>query len=157
LTCNPEPPMAFLADRSVDVVFAYSVFSHLAESVAGKWIAEFARVLAPGGVLLATTQRRAFLDVCASFHGKTEFAHLWHKNLSQSFIPIDKAKEDYDAGKFLFSGTGGGEYRDGSFYGEALIPKKYIEREFSRHLALRDFLDDPARLPQALFVMQKRK
>ena len=35
----------------------------------------------------------------------------------------DQALSDYDAGKFLHSATGGGDFRPSSFYGETLIPK----------------------------------
>lgn len=79
----------------------------------------------------------------------------WYKALAKSFIPIENAKQEYDDGKFLYSSTGGGGPRDKSFYGEALIPKKYIEQKYAPFLTLRDFFDDPSKLPQALFVMQK--
>jgi SAM-dependent methyltransferase len=152
---DPLPPLGFLEDRSLDVVFAYSVFTHLAEATARAWVAEFARVLRPGGIFLATTQRRSFLDFCESLRGKGDSReNPWCRSLARSFLPVAKAKEEYDSGKFLFS-DGGGFYGDNPHYGEALIPKSYIEREYSRYLILRDFLDDPARLPQALFVMQK--
>jgi SAM-dependent methyltransferase len=155
-TVQPEPPMKFLKNRSLDVIFAYSVFSHLAEPVALQWIEEFSRILKPKGILLATTQGRSFLDFCESLHDKPlDQEHVWWKGLARSFLPIDQAKKDYDSGKFLFSSTGGGVYREKSFYGEAIIPKQYVEREFTRFLALRDFVDDRAVLPQALFVMQK--
>jgi SAM-dependent methyltransferase len=155
-TVHPEPPMEFLENNSLDVIFAYSVFSHLSEDVARQWIGEFARVLKPKGLLLATTQGRSFLDFCESLHDKQgELEHAWWKGLARSFLPMEKAKEDYDSGKFLFSPTGGGSYREKSFYGEAIISRQYVEREYARFLTLRDFVDDRGKLPQALFVMQK--
>ena len=154
-TSNPEPPMTF-ESNSLDVIFAYSVFSHLAEPVALKWIEEFSRILKPNGILLATTQRRSFLDFCQSLQEQKEPLEFgWYKALAKSFIPIENAKQEYDDGKFLYSSTGGGGPRDKSFYGEALIPKKYIEQKYAPFLTLRDFFDDPSKLPQALFVMQK--
>lgn len=153
---HPEPPTTF-ESNSLDVIFAYSVFSHLAEPVALKWIEEFSRILKPNGILLATTQSRSFLDFCKSFQDKKEeeLEFGWFKKLAQSFIPIEKAKQDYDNGEFLYSSTGGGGPRDKSFYGEALIPRRYIEKKYTPFLSLQDFVDDPTKLPQALFVMQK--
>jgi SAM-dependent methyltransferase len=154
-TVNPLPPMAF-DYSSLDVIFAYSVFSHLAEHAARAWIGEFARVLKPGGILLATTQRRGFLDFCESLQrAQGEPASGWHKSLARSFIPIEQAKRDFDDGKFLYAATGGGGPRDSSFYGEAIIPEAYIRREYAPLLEFRVYLDDATRLPQALFVLQK--
>jgi SAM-dependent methyltransferase len=155
LTVNPEPPMKF-APNSVDVVFAYSVFSHLAEAVAVKWIAEFSRILKPGGLVLATTQGRDFIDRCEEYrHQQEPLESVWHQQLARSFLDVEAAKRDYDSGKFLYSATGGGEFRDKSFYGEALIPPGYVKNEFGRYLTLKDFIDDREKLPQALFVLQK--
>ncbi len=155
ITTTPAPP-TILKENCFDVIYAYSVFSHLHENVAMKWIEEFARILKPGGLLIATTEGRSFLDYCESLRAKGQDLQFgWHKALSESFIPVEKAKQDYDDGKFLFSPTGGGGVRDAAFYGEAIIPNQYIKNNYSRFLTLCDFFDDPGRLPQALFVMQK--
>lgn len=150
---NPCPPTGFV-DNSFDIVYAYSVFSHLAEPVHIQWIAEFARILKPGGILLATTQARRFLEFCHSLQGK-DHEFLWHQFLANSFLDIEAAYADYDSGKFLYSATGGGPARDASFYGEALIPRQYVEQEWTKYLQFRDFVDEPSLLPQALIVMQK--
>ena len=70
-------------------------------------------------------------------------------------MDTEAALADYDSGKFLYSATGGGGPRDASFYGEAVIPPGYVKREWTKYLALCDFIDDPALLSQALIVMQK--
>lgn len=46
---TPSPPNHF------DVIYAGSVFTHLAEARQGQWLAELHRILAPGGLLLAST------------------------------------------------------------------------------------------------------
>jgi len=48
------PPTAF-APASFDVIFSISVFTHLDEPMQEAWLAELARLLRPGGLLLATT------------------------------------------------------------------------------------------------------
>ena len=49
-----EPP-APLPGSSFDVVYAVSVFSHFDEGATDAWLAEIARLLRPGGLLIAST------------------------------------------------------------------------------------------------------
>jgi len=51
---EPEPPTLY-ADTSFDVVYAVSVFTHLTVDRQRQWLAEFARIIRPGGLLLLTT------------------------------------------------------------------------------------------------------
>jgi SAM-dependent methyltransferase len=53
---DSEPPLPIEA-ASLDMVFAVSVFTHLADSWA-RWLAELHRVLRPGGLLITTFQGR---------------------------------------------------------------------------------------------------
>src|SRR5262249_38716560 len=46
--CHHIPPTN-LDQRSVNLITAYSVFSHLSEQTAVLWVEEFARILVPGG------------------------------------------------------------------------------------------------------------
>ena len=48
-----RPPLAVEA-ASFDALYARSVFTHLSADAHSAWIAEFARVLAPGGVFIGT-------------------------------------------------------------------------------------------------------
>jgi SAM-dependent methyltransferase len=50
----PSPPLP-LADASVDLVYALSVFSHLDRDAAQSWIRELRRVLRPNGRLVLST------------------------------------------------------------------------------------------------------
>lgn len=164
LTIQPEPPTTF-KDNSFNVIFAYSVFSHLPEHLALAWIKEFARILKPGGIVVATTQGRDFLDFCEAKQGKIH-EKAWHNSLAQSFLPINKSRADYDEGKFLFDShmpTDQG-VRGSSYYGDALIPPAYIQKNYTPYLDLIDFVQSHThlqkarvQLPQALFVMQKPK
>ena len=151
---QPLPPTVF-PDASFDVITAYSVFSHLAEHASLAWVHEFARILKPGGVMLVTTQRRDFLAFCESLRGQ-EHGHGWHKALSRAFLDTQAAYDAYDAGQYLYAPTGGGPSRPADFYGEALIPEGYVRKHYTRELDFVDFVSDPARLAQALIVMQKR-
>ncbi len=155
---SPEPPSVF-QDATIDMVYAYSVFSHLAECTATNWMSEFSRILKPGGLLIATTRDKSFLDACEALRGK-DHGSAHQQTMSRIFIPASKYKEDYDKGKFVHAATGGGGVRDESYYGETLIPREYIEAQFTKYLSLREFVNTgrpPFGLPQALFVMQKRQ
>jgi SAM-dependent methyltransferase len=54
VTIETSPPLP-LAESSVDVVFAASVFTHFSEDEARGWLAEMRRILRPGGLLIAST------------------------------------------------------------------------------------------------------
>ncbi|MEG4325008.1 class I SAM-dependent methyltransferase [Microcoleus sp. herbarium5] len=148
------PPSEF-SEGCFDIVYAYSVFSHLAEPVQIKWVEEFSRILKPGGILVVTTQARSFIELCRTLRNQSNTSNNWYHALAHSFVDTEAALADYDSGKFLYSATGGGGPRDASFYGEAVIPPGYVKREWTKYLALCDFIDDPALLSQALIVMQK--
>ena len=152
----PAVPPTDLPPAHFDLAYAYSVFSHLNEATHLAWVRELARVLKPGGLLFATTQGRAFIDFCASIRRQGRPETGWHEALARSFPDRDAALAAYDSGRFLHEPTGGGDHRPPSFYGETLIPRGYVERQWSPHLVLVDFRDDPAWLPQALIVMRKR-
>lgn len=49
-----EPPLPY-ADSTFDLIYAFSVFTHLSEQLQHEWIAESLRVLRPGGHLLLST------------------------------------------------------------------------------------------------------
>jgi SAM-dependent methyltransferase len=141
-------------DGHFDLVYAYSVFSHLSEDAHLFWVEELARVLRPGGILIVTTEARDFIHFCASLKGKPPETP-WHRSLLNAFPdPAGKLRE-YDSGKFVYAPTGGGNYRDASFYGEAAIPPEYVRRVGTKFLRFHCFIDSRDVLWQALIVMQK--
>ena len=150
---NPLPPTSF-ADQSFDLITAYSVFSHLAEHASLAWVREFSRLLSPGGIMAVTTQRRDFIEYCRSLRGQ-EHEFGWHRVLANAFVDTDAAYAAYDAGQYLYAPTGGGPSRPSDFYGEALVPKAYVQQHWTKFLKFVDFVDDRTAMPQALIIMQK--
>jgi len=124
---SPFPPSP-LSDASVRLIVAYSVFSHLSEQAFNAWLAEFHRILQPGGAVAFTTRHRTFLDYCRSLNRPLT---TYQQSLGSMFNDFDEARRRYDAGEFVFSaakGITGGGSMDGSFYGEAFVPMQYARR-----------------------------
>jgi SAM-dependent methyltransferase len=155
LVGEPFPPSP-LESNQFDLITAYSVFSHLSEEAANKWMHEFARILRPGGIVAFTTQGRDFINQCAYFRQQPELTHEWHKCLAKSFIDETASYANYDDGKFLFSATGGGDTRPSTFYGEALIPPGYMIRQWADIFDLLTFIDDRNIMPQAFTILRKK-
>lgn len=145
---NDTNPPTKCQPRSFDLICAYSVFSHLSEPVHLRWIEEFSRLLKDGGALIVTTLGPSFIRVCQSFREKEQLEGS-QKSVARSFVDADAALADYDSGKYLFAPN------PTDVYGMSLISRAYVEREWTKFLEFRDFIDDPALRPQALIVMQK--
>jgi SAM-dependent methyltransferase len=116
------------ADGSVDIVYLFSVFSHLSEAAHLAWLEEFRRVLPRGGLVIATTRQRDYLVRMDRNRARDRSRGGYQSMLAgESFPEIGKTLAEYDAGRFCYSGTGGGGPLDASFYGEAAIPVAYAK------------------------------
>jgi len=149
---DPRGPLPF-ADATFDIIDAYSVFSHLPESVAEYWMKELSRVAKPGAVFLFTTEPRRFLDFILDIDANAQSA--WHQSLMRFQSVIPKLLQDFDEGKFCYLPTSGGEYREADVYGDAAVPRAYIEQHWQKYFRLVDYIDEPNRFWQALVIFQK--
>jgi len=126
LHIDPEPPL--VGDLpAFSLIYAFSVFSHLHEDLARRWIAELAARLRPGGLLVLTTRGPVFLDELeAARAAPPENAHM-ERTLAAIPSP-DAVRRRLAAGEFVFLQThdGDGELR-GEHYGEAWIPRRWAE------------------------------
>lgn len=136
---NPHPPTGF-SENMFDLIYSYSVFSHLSEDIHKEWLREFQRVLKPGGLLIATTRPQEFILHCAEVRRTTDIP-FYSAGAAVSFLDENQSLTDYNEGKYCFSATGGGGIRDSSFYGETCIPRAYVEREWTKYFSVVDFID----------------
>ncbi|CAN5394050.1 methyltransferase domain-containing protein [soil metagenome] len=169
--CNPYvnvlasdfvPPL-MAPDSAFDYVTAFSVFTHLDEYAANRWMEEFARILKPGGVVIFTTMPRAYLGYCAQLRSELagaadhSTAEMRVKaSVAASFPQLAEAEHAYDRGEFLFSPSMGVPPSSHARWGWTLISPAYIERYWSKTFHVVDYVEDGQRLDQALVVLQRR-
>lgn len=59
---NPLAGRIAFADRSFDLIYAFSVFTHLDIEAQGAWLAELRRISRPGGILLLSLHGEAYRE-----------------------------------------------------------------------------------------------
>ena len=157
-TCPAFPPTDY-PDGKFDLIYAYSVFSHLSEKACREWMTEFERILKPGGVVVFTTRHISFFDFCA-WAATQETDNSYLAALGKLFPDIEAAKAKYRAGEIVHAssmGVGGGGPRDSSFYGETWIPEQYARTGMGTGLQFVAGYFDSKKYDQACFALQKRK
>jgi len=151
---QPFPPTAF-DDETFDVVYAYSVFSHLSEDAHLAWLREFKRILKPGGLVVATTRPREFILMCAALRANQD-ERSWVRGPAFSFMDTQGSLERYDRGEFLYEPVGGGDVLAPSFFGETCIPRRYVEERWAELFEIIDYIDDRGQCVQNAIVVRKQ-
>lgn len=142
-------------DAFFDCVIAYSVFTHLPEHIHNHWVREIARVTKPGCVFVLTLESIRFLDFVENLDSENPISG-WHAGLSQFSSEIPAHRISYNEGKFVYLPTGGGDFRAADIYGDAVVPRVYVEQSWAELFDINDYIDDAARFWQAVLVVQRR-
>jgi len=149
---NKEPPYDNLNDESFDIIYLYSVFSHLSETGFKSMMTEFSRILKSNGFLVFTTLKPSHLNVWDSLVDVGSYK----TTLKTAGFNLKKWRNLADDGNFLFVPTGGGDpSRPADYYGEAIITEEYlniIKTSFGFKIITFDISND---MPQSFVVMQK--
>jgi ubiquinone/menaquinone biosynthesis C-methylase UbiE len=146
-------PPAPLPDAHFDLIYAYSVFSHLSEESHDRWLDEFRRILKPGGLLMVSTRPRSFIEKCAWLRTDAGAdAPASHRIAAGAFPDTATALADYDAGAYCFSHR---TDEDPPHFGETCIPQRYVIDQWTDRFHLLDFIDDH-RLCEQNFVVARR-
>ena len=147
-------PPSSLPDGRFDLIYAYSVFSHLSEESHDRWLDEFRRILSPDGILIVSTRARSFIETCAWLRSQAGAnAPASNRVSAGAFLDTASALADYDAGEYCFS------YRtpdDPPHFGETCIPFSYVEKHWADRFHLLEFVEDPRVCPQNFVVARKR-
>lgn len=136
---DPYPPINF-QDDYFDLIYSFSVFSHLSEQAHKRWLSEFRRILKPGGMFIATTRPRDFILWCEKARKMREVT-IAFQGAASAFVNAKEKFREYDSGNYVYDPVGGGGVREGSFYGEACIPEKYVRAEWMKYFKEVDFVD----------------
>jgi SAM-dependent methyltransferase len=129
LTVSPAPPTV-LAAGSMDVVVAFSVFSHLSADAHEAWAREIARLLRPGGLAAVTVLGEDFIDLveasaAAVARGETDG---FTASMATVFTDPAAARAGFRADRVQFGATGGGGVRTSDYYGWAAASRRSVER-----------------------------
>lgn len=129
LTVSPAPPTV-LAAGSMDVVVAFSVFSHLSGSAHEAWAHEIGRLLRPGGVAAITVLGEDFIDLVESARAAVGRGEVNGFTASMATVidDPDTARAGYRADRLQFWPTGGGGVRTSDYYGWAAASRRCVER-----------------------------
>ncbi len=149
---RPEAPLPF-PDGHFDLVTAFSVFTHLSEGAHRHWLDEIARVLKPGGAFVPTVEPRRFLSYIAAI--PPDDPSTWKRALRAHAGEVEQLIAAFDRGEYVYLPTGGGKFRDASFYGDAVVPPDYIRSRWTA-FDLRSYIDDPGRFWQAVAFLTRR-
>ena len=149
---NPKPPGPF-PDNMFDLVYSFSVFSHLSEQMSNDLLAELTRILKPGGMLIVTTRGRSFIEFCASLRKSSdlESMHPGPRSAAAGFMNTEESLAEYDSGKYCFSQLD----HEWSYWGETAISKKYVLQHWTRSLDFVAFIPEGRQLVQSVIVMKK--
>jgi 2-polyprenyl-3-methyl-5-hydroxy-6-metoxy-1,4-benzoquinol methylase len=149
-----KPPTRF-QDSTFDLIYSFSVFSHLSEEMQQMWLLELRRVLKAGGLMIATTRSREFIEHCGKIRQLKDLAlmHRGPRSSASAFLNTEKHLSEFDKGTYCFSQlVHEGEW---SYWGEAAIPKGYVENNWSRLFSVLDYIDDRNRCAQNVIVVRK--
>lgn len=140
---------------SMDVVYAFSVFSHLSEASAKHWLIEIMRVLKQGGLLVFTSTNFAFLDLCRACREKSANRNAYEEHYANLFEDPYAEMAKFKAGKHVFVGNGGGApVLDGGFYGWASMPELWLRSFLGHTVDTLEYRDDGV-FQQSVFIVRK--
>ena len=150
---EPDPPIP-VRENHFDLIYLFSVFSHVPEAMHLMWLQEFQRLLKPGGILIATTRPREFIGHCASLRVHEDINRRMAGEAA-AFADAAAAENEYDSGKFCHhSYNAPGRW---SFWGETCIPEAYVRKTWSAYLDILTFANHQSLWDQNVIVARKRK
>jgi ubiquinone/menaquinone biosynthesis C-methylase UbiE len=139
-------------DGMFDLIFANSVFSHLSEEIHKAWLGEFRRILKPGGLVIATTRPREYIETRDAMRAQLPES-MKDPTLPPAFPDPQRYLAAYDAGEYVHSHLS--HPPTATNFGETCIPKAYVLEHWTKCLDFSEFIAEPRRFQQNVIVMRK--
>ena len=139
---EPLAALPFPSDY-FDIIYAFSVFSHLSTQSATFWLNELLRVCKPSGAIFLTTMTDQFIrDANVVFN-------------SPIFVDPEKSIKSYQRGEHVYAPVGGHAAElKASNYGWAAMPPEFVKAQVGSQCEV-EFLGDVSRFEQAVFILRK--
>jgi SAM-dependent methyltransferase len=154
-----RPPIEGVPPEGLDLVYAYSVFSHLSEEYFHLWIDYFFSILKPGGHIVFTTRGWLFIEHLQRLRdGRDEHPpnmREYVRRLCDEMPTPVRIGRRYSEGGFQWFPMGGSLELTSDFWGEAFIPRLYLEKAFGSRLV--HFTDEVGDVDQCIAVLKKPK
>lgn len=119
---HPRPPLP-LSDAQFDLVYSYSVFTHLSETNHQAWLRELSRHLKPGGIMLHTIHSDEYLKRAAAFSPEQLAKH-------RLAGPVETWLQFHHGYYYLVEDPSRPEY------GYTIISRDYVSENWPRHARL---------------------
>jgi ubiquinone/menaquinone biosynthesis C-methylase UbiE len=147
---STEPPTPF-QDNTFDMIYSYSVFSHLSEDFHLNLLAEVKRILKPGGIYITTTRNRKFIEICAEMRKLSDLNSMnpGPRSSAQAFLNTRQSLSEFDRGEYCHHSFNDKKW---PYWGETAIPKKYVLDHWTQSFTVLDFIDLDV---QNVIVVQK--
>ena len=129
---QPWPPTSY-KDATFDLVIGFSVFTHLSREAQETWLAEMRRIIAPGGLFLASTHGES----AASFVPGVSVEVVQHGIFDKIPDPV-------------LNGIAPEGYYRGTFQ-----TREYTLREWSKYFEILDYIERGTSNHQDLVVMRR--
>jgi len=130
---NPLPPAPY-PDAHFDLIYSFSVFTHLTRDVQHAWLKEMRRLLAPGGTFIATTHGQLALDFALS----TLASRFPREGIADAAIDPTL-----------------GDIVPENYYRSTFQSKEYTLREFGKYFTPLEYVERGATNMQDLIVLRK--
>lgn len=131
-------PESFPFETSFDLVFAFSVLTHVSERSANSVIGSVARSIAPAGLFVFTVRPISYLEVnplMAPAAGQSEEPYIFVPHPTEGHFQFDGAEMNY---------------------GEAIITIPWIERNWSDEFEITDVAVMTADIYQVVVTLRKK-